>query len=247
VDRKKMHCPRAKKIIKIMKNKKTKSRGARPCASTTGVQSASAGLQVVSVDRNRFAIEVQGEKVYANLTQMAKPFGKLPKDWLKTEETKRYLDALSKRRKILLTDLVKVKNGGSPNEHGTWAYDHNVAVEFARWLDPAFAISVNELFWDLFTGKARVIPANVNLRIRRIDGLPCLPYGEFLASEGLSAISSSYWKRIRNNPQEFRAVNSEWYISEWYANVVHKSAVMLRKYGELTARRERYLTEGAPW
>lgn len=114
-------------------------------------------LQMVEIDQNRFAIEVIDGEVRANLTQMAKPYGTTPKDWLRTDESSRYLDALSSRRKCLLTDLVRVKNGGRNEEKGTWAYDHNVVVEFARWLNPMFAIQVNEMVWKLINGQAQIV------------------------------------------------------------------------------------------
>ena len=89
-----------------------------------------------------------GETVMVNATNMAKKFGKLAKDWLKTQQTKDFLDALSKRRKILLTDLVLVRNGGNPNEKGTWMHE-DVAIEFARWLNPMFAIWCNDRIKEL--------------------------------------------------------------------------------------------------
>lgn len=51
-----------------------------------------------------------------NATEMAKPFGKSPKDFLKTEQTKRFIEALSEVKKILSSDLVRVvygDNGGT--------------------------------------------------------------------------------------------------------------------------------------
>ena len=59
---------------------------------------------------------------------MAKPFGKLPKDWLKATETKDYLQALAVRRKILTADLVEVRQGGTPEEQGTWCNFFSVSI-----------------------------------------------------------------------------------------------------------------------
>lgn len=58
----------------------------------------------------------KGDSVMVNATQMAKPFGKSPKDFLKTEQTKTYIEALSEVRKIHSSDLVRViygDNGGT--------------------------------------------------------------------------------------------------------------------------------------
>ena len=114
---------------------------------------------------NQISFSING-KVMVNATQMAKPFGKLAKDWLKTKQAKEFLEVLleSKRTKILLNDyqevntelskvrnltladLVIVKSGGS--NPGTWFHE-DVALEFARWLSPAFAIWCNDRIKEL--------------------------------------------------------------------------------------------------
>ena len=53
----------------------------------------------------------KGENVMINATEMAKSFGKSPKDFLKTEQTKQYINTLSEVKKILSSDLVKVMMG----------------------------------------------------------------------------------------------------------------------------------------
>lgn len=88
---------------------------------------------------------ISGENVMVNATQMAKSFGKSPKDFLKTEQTKRFIAALSEVKKILSTDLVRVVYG---DNGGTWMHE-DVALEFARWLNPALAIWCNDRIKEL--------------------------------------------------------------------------------------------------
>ena len=88
---------------------------------------------------------ISGENVMINATQMAKPFEKSPKDFLKTEQTKRFIAALSEVKKILSSDLVRVVYG---DNGGTWMHE-DVALEFARWLSPAFAIWCNDRIKEL--------------------------------------------------------------------------------------------------
>lgn len=96
---------------------------------------------------------ISGENVMVNATQMAKPFEKSPKDFLKTEQTKRFIAALSEVKKILSSDLVRVVYG---DNGGTWMHE-DVALEFARWLSPAFAIWCNDRIKELLrTGVATV-------------------------------------------------------------------------------------------
>lgn len=90
---------------------------------------------------------ISGENVMINATQMAKPFGKFTKDWLSNKSTKEFLSTLSAVRTIPLTGLVEVKQGGN-GEQGTWMHE-DVALEFARWLSPTFAIWCNDRIKEL--------------------------------------------------------------------------------------------------
>ena len=63
---------------------------------------------------------ISGENVMINATQMAKPFEKSPKDFLKTEQTKRFIAALSEVKKILSSNLVRVVYG---DNGGTWMHE----------------------------------------------------------------------------------------------------------------------------
>lgn len=83
-----------------------------------------------------------------NATQMAKSFNKEPKFWLSNQSTADYLTELSKVRNLTLADLVIVTKGG--NNSGTWMHE-DVALEFARWLSPAFAIWCNDRIKELLT------------------------------------------------------------------------------------------------
>ena len=85
-----------------------------------------------------------------NATEMAKPFGKFTKDWLTNKQTKEFISSLSAVRTIPLTELVRVVQGGEPELQGTWMHE-DVAMEFARWLSPLFAIWCNDRIKELLT------------------------------------------------------------------------------------------------
>ncbi len=105
------------------------------------------------------------ENIMVNATQMAKPFGKTAKDWLRTEASKEFINSLSTVRQICLSELVKVVQGGTPQEQGTWMHE-DVALEFARWLSPAFSIWCNDRIKELlqvgFTATPMTIDALVD-------------------------------------------------------------------------------------
>ena len=76
--------------------------------------------QVQSFNFGNIAVSFR-EDGYLNATQIAGHFGKLPKDYLKTEQTQQYISALaeslSERTKILTDEnqIVIVKKGNSKN------------------------------------------------------------------------------------------------------------------------------------
>ena len=84
--------------------------------------------------------------VMVNATEMAKPFDKRTTHWLQNQNTKAFIEELSAVRNLTPTDLVKVINGGV--EFGTWMHE-DVALEFARWLNPRFAIWCNDRIKEL--------------------------------------------------------------------------------------------------
>ena len=88
----------------------------------------------------------KGDSVMVNATEMAKAFDKRPIDWLQNKQTEEFLNELSKVRKSTLADLVQVTRGG--DNPGTWMHE-DVAMEFARWLHPGFAIWCNDRIKEL--------------------------------------------------------------------------------------------------
>lgn len=85
---------------------------------------------------------------YVNATQMAKSFGKQPVHWLNQSGTNDFIDELSKLRNRSLTELVIVSKGGA--NPGTWMHE-DVALEFSRWLSPAFSIWCNDRIKELLS------------------------------------------------------------------------------------------------
>lgn len=173
-----------------------------------------------AVTRTSFTYEGQriefrlSENVMINATEMAKPFGKRPNDWLKLPSTKTFLLALvetkamgdnlplnSKARCENLTlnsdkatpigntyhsyygGLVIGQHGGA--NPGTWMHE-DVAIEFARWLNPKFAIWCNDRIKEILrSGNPLPVPTK-QPRAKKaeklltepiiIDGLPLVEY-----------------------------------------------------------------------
>lgn len=93
-----------------------------------------------------------------NATQMAKKFGKLPADWTRQKSTKEFISALMTAKGIhIASDLLKVING---DKGATWMHE-DVALEFARWLSPAFAIWCNDRIKELLTFGITATPQTI--------------------------------------------------------------------------------------
>ena len=110
-----------------------------------------------------------GRVTMVNATEMAKPFGKLAKDWLSNKSTKELLSTLSAVRTIPLTGLVEIKQGGN-GDQGTWMHE-DVALEFARWLSPAFAIWCNDRIKEILKYGITAAPGMLDNALNDPDSL----------------------------------------------------------------------------
>ena len=134
---------------------------------------------------------------FLNASAIAKHFGKAPKDYLKSEQTQQYIAALaenlSKGRKIPLEEnqLVIVKHGG--NQSGTWLHP-KLAIHFARWLDPRFAVWCDEQIEHILSGSLKLETRDVVLSAqdaRRLSALfRHLPFMLAYAKETQTAVYS---------------------------------------------------------
>lgn len=99
---------------------------------------------------------------WVNATQMAKPFRKKANDFLRIDATKAFVAALcADVGKSGNPDLVvATRHGGSAP--GTWMHP-DLALEFARWLSPEFAIWCNRTIRRIMSGEAQLGPAGGQL------------------------------------------------------------------------------------
>lgn len=174
-------------------------------------------LEMVEVDHNRFAAEILRGNARINMTQMAKPFGesKKPVLWLRTSEVISYINALSVVRKCTTADLVEVRQGGTPEKQGTWCNDYRIALRFAQWLSPEFAVACDDVLIRLMFGDA--------VFAEEINGVEPLIYGgrtwynyrDAQASFGLSRKSSA-WRRKKASPQHFMKLYGQNFITRDY-------------------------------
>ena len=143
------------------------------------------------------------EDGYLNATQIAAHFGKLPKDYLKTEQTQQYISALaeslSERTKILTDEnqLVIVKKGNSKNfTQGTWLHP-KLAIHFARWLNPKFAVWCDEQIEALLN--------KVSDGIKTVTPKPTRALPNGLTGEQIEAVKKLHNALTKSAPKEAQA------------------------------------------
>jgi hypothetical protein len=90
-----------------------------------------------------------GGNTMVNVTPMAKAFGTKPDDFLRTENTMRFIETLTRFAKMRNDDIIRVKQGGK--EQGTWMHE-TLALKFAGWLAPEFELWMLEQIKDILLG-----------------------------------------------------------------------------------------------
>ena len=106
---------------------------------------------------------------FLNASAIAAHFGKRVPDFLKTEQNQEYISALaehlSKTLKIVFdkNQLVIVKKGSPANGGGTWLHP-KLAIHFARWLDPRFAVWCDEQIEQILSGSLKLSQTTTDQR-----------------------------------------------------------------------------------
>lgn len=116
----------------------------RPHARLTGNNT----VQTISLAYDGHPITIR-EDGWFNATDAAAKFGKSPYEWQRLPETTAYIEALqSTYGKI---PYVKTSKARADRGGGTWLHP-KLAVMFARWLDPRFAVWCDGQIDDIVRG-----------------------------------------------------------------------------------------------
>lgn len=84
----------------------------------------------------------KASNVMVNATQMAKIYGKLVKDFLRNDDTEKFiLECLKKENSPYLNVISREDLVSSTQKTGTWMH-RVLALKFAAWLNPAFELWV---------------------------------------------------------------------------------------------------------
>ena len=162
-------------------------------------------LQSNNIDKMNAVFQYEGSpitfedkdgKLMVNATEMAKPFGKQAKDWLKHDQARRVIEAVAARTNVLARNLVIVENG-----NGTWMHE-DVALVFAQWLSTEFYLWCNDHIKELMTRGATSLSSGAYDTKKEISKVEA----EFIAAnyvaEGLNMNDNSklvLYNSIKNN------------------------------------------------
>lgn len=102
------------------------------------------------------------QDAFLNATAIAKQFGKRVQNYLKSEQTQEYITALAEALfgASKQNQLVIIKKGGNGTQ-GTWLHP-KLAIDFARWLNPKFAVWCDMQIEKILKGEYNQAPSIQN-------------------------------------------------------------------------------------
>ena len=108
--------------------------------------------QVFQYNDNPVTFHLGNGDVMVNATEMAKPFGKRPIDYLRLPSTNELIKAMVRKSHSDENQIVRTINGGKAP--GTWLHE-DIALDFAQWLSVDFRLWGLDRIKDLLrTGAA---------------------------------------------------------------------------------------------
>ncbi|MCU0347014.1 MAG: KilA-N domain-containing protein [Saprospiraceae bacterium] len=132
----------------------------------------------IDYEGHKISFEFADGNKMINATEMAKPFGKLVGNFLKSQHARDFIQLLENRYSIWNIGskrevLRVVKGGDAYNEiQGTWM-DEKLALKFAAWLSPAFELWVYDKIQELLTtGKTELKKFRQQVSPQRFGCLP---------------------------------------------------------------------------
>jgi len=84
---------------------------------------------------------------YLPATKICDAIGKQWNNYYRNKKTQSYISVLSAETRIRASELIQIVKGGIPENQGTWIHP-KVAIHFAQWLSPEFAVQVTNWVYD---------------------------------------------------------------------------------------------------
>lgn len=172
-------------------------------------------LAVMDYKQNKISFEEIDGKMMINATQMAKPFNKRTRDWLRTQQAKDLLKTVSVAHKCATADLQVVRQGGV--NQGTYFHE-DVALFFAQWLSPEFYLACNMKLKELIHQKALQVPARHGVPGTVIKGLVMYSYATAMKVFGNP--NTGAWRRKQKHPDHFKKEFGRNFVTAQYLDAM---------------------------
>lgn len=180
-------------------------------------------IEIVKIDGLDVAIERQNNNCWVSLTDMAKRFGKEVYDWTRTKEAKAFLSALelvNSNANVLnssqsvpqifgtkSTNLIVTIQSGDSKKQGTWCTDYRIAIRFAMWLDPLFAVFVIDTFMRIMSGE-HIVSEEGYFNLGGKQWVSSFDYCKIL-----HRTAHSFYGLKGHYPKDFIFWDGQWYMS----------------------------------
>lgn len=109
--------------------------------------------QLIPHSFNERTISQRADDGYVHATAMCAAGGKRLNNYLRNSVTRGFIGALAAETRIRATELVIVRQGGTPDQQGTWVHP-KVALHLAQWISPTFAVQVVNWVYDWMNNRA---------------------------------------------------------------------------------------------
>lgn len=171
-----------------------------------------------------FSIESSSNSVMVNATEMAKVENKLVADFLRLKSTTNFINALKSVMGIPISQILVILKGNSSNfQQGTWMCEL-LAIEFARWLNPAFGIWCNMKISELLKS------GYTSLYNSYLADKPYADYAKAMISASVQTYSTTdllkgfnskistqdFFKKCRNENIITKRSKKLWYLNKPY-------------------------------
>jgi phage antirepressor YoqD-like protein len=124
--------------------------------------------QIFNYNGNNITFQIGNGDVMVNATEMAKPFGKRPNDYLGLPSTKNLIEAITRKNGIDDYQAVTTIRGGlNPS---TFLHE-DIALDFAQWLSVDFKLWCNDRIKELLKHGLTATPGTIEDLLNNPDTL----------------------------------------------------------------------------
>jgi hypothetical protein len=125
----------------------------------------SEALELIYQDTEIHFLFSDDENVLVNATEMAKVFGKRTEDFLKTQSTKSFIDAIEFPPVGVNSEIIHPLNRGqiiqNRGRNGIY-FERRLALKFAAWLDVNFEVWIFTKLDEILFGKAKQVATKIS-------------------------------------------------------------------------------------